>query len=121
MVDSFEFIESSEGEEDERLIGGEGSTPLRMTLKNKDAAGELVDAGALEADLYLACLGRKPRARATSRSSPSEAADGGVCLSVAASGSQSSKPATAQSPPGSRRESATLASPSGVLALIGPS
>ena len=66
-------------------------------------------------------LASASRARATSRSSPSEAADGGVCLSVAASGSQSSKPATAQSPPGSRRESATLASPSGVLALIGPS
>jgi len=64
-IDSFEFSDCPVGVDD-RDIGGEECTPLRLTIKTADSKGELVDAGAIEADLYLACLGRRPRARATS-------------------------------------------------------
>jgi pyruvate/2-oxoglutarate dehydrogenase complex dihydrolipoamide dehydrogenase (E3) component len=47
-------------------IGGENADTVQLCLKSKDAAGELQPAGSLEVELYLACLGRSPRARGTS-------------------------------------------------------
>ena len=61
VVDSFECLH--EDEDPSALIGGEmDCDTIRMALKTKDGQ----PAGELEADLYLACLGRKPRAKGTS-------------------------------------------------------
>jgi len=47
-------------------IGGEDADTVQLRLKSKDEMGEPQPAGSLEVDLYLACLGRSPRARGTS-------------------------------------------------------
>ena len=61
VVDSFEYLH--EDEDPSALIGGEeGLDTLRMSLRTKDGQ----PAGEVEADLYLACLGRKPRTRESS-------------------------------------------------------
>jgi NAD(P) transhydrogenase len=61
VVDSFECLH--EDEDPSALIGGEvACDTIRMALKTKDGQ----PAGEVEADLYLACLGRKPRAKGTS-------------------------------------------------------
>ena len=61
VVDSFECLH--EDEDPSALIGGEmDCDTIRMALKTKDGQ----PAGEVEADLYLACLGRKPRAKGTS-------------------------------------------------------
>jgi len=74
VIEGFECL--TDGEDDPSIalglgiprvmIGGEECDTLRMTLKTKDSAGVLQDAGVLESDLYLACLGRRPRAKGTS-------------------------------------------------------
>ena len=61
VVDSFECLH--EDEDPSALIGGEvDCDTIRMALKTKDGQ----PAGEVEADLYLACLGRKPRSKGTS-------------------------------------------------------
>jgi len=63
VVDSFSCLEC---DTEERAIGGEDCGTVIMDIETRDAAGELQPAGTLQADLYLSCLGRKPRARGTS-------------------------------------------------------
>ena len=68
VVDSFECIADAD-DDGMPKIGGDICETIGMELKSKDASsGEMVPASTpyIEADLYLACLGRRPRTRGTS-------------------------------------------------------
>ena len=63
VIDTFECAGSHD---DDVTIGDAACGQVRMTLQTTGADGHLRPDGALEAELYLACLGRKPRAKSTS-------------------------------------------------------
>ena len=63
-ISAFDVCEVSD--EDGGAIGGEDCDEVKMTLVSKGADGEPVPAGELTADLYMGCIGRRPRARGTS-------------------------------------------------------
>ena len=63
-ISEFDVCEVSD--EDGGAIGGEDCDEVKMTLVSKGADGEPVPAGELTADLYIGCIGRRPRARGTS-------------------------------------------------------
>ena len=65
VIDGFACLgaDAIDGEEPDlsARLGGEGCGKVLLSLKSKDSAGELKEAGEIETELYLACLGASPQ------------------------------------------------------------